>query len=85
MALKSPLCPPHDELQFVVTSAGGILLASVDDPVADGHTNRLVVTIDDTPSFRERISIGEAPSDAPITTISLARLFDVFKTQRSPI
>ena len=85
LSSSSPLCPPLDDLQCVVASAGGILLASVDDPVADGHTNRLVVTIDDTPSFRERISIGEAPSDAPITTISLARLFDVFKTQRSPI
>ena len=84
MALKSPLCPPHDELQFVVTSAGGILLASVDAPVANGHTNRLVVT-SDSPSLREKKSIEGITSDVPITIISLVDFLNIFKTQRSPI
>jgi len=85
VALNLSSCPPHHDLQLVVSSAGGTLLASVDAPVADGHTNRLVVTSCDTPRFREKISIEGITSDVPITIISLARLFDVFKTQRSPI
>ena len=84
LSSSSPLCPPRDDLQFVVSSGGGTLLSSVDAPVADGHTNRLVVT-SDSPFLREKKSIEGILSDAPITIISLTDFLGIFKTQRSPI
>jgi len=84
LSSSSPLCPPRDDLQCVISSGGGTLLSSVDAPVADGHTKRLVVT-SDKPSLREKKSIEVVQSDAPITIISLTDFLGIFKTQRSPI